>query len=88
MDAILSVDQSVLDNEGEAAPPLFIQDLMVNMKGDKRMATPQRRSRADFQDRIYQMTGRIPHDFVNNYSAPLSTPVYYDDSHPVSAAAR
>jgi len=87
MDAILSVDQSVLDNEGEAAPPLFIQDLMVNMKGDKRMATPQRRSRADFQDRIYQMTGRIPHDFVNNYSAPLSTPVYYDDSHPVSAAA-
>ena len=87
MDAILSVDESVSDNIGEAAPPLFIQDLIVNMKGDTRMATPQRRSRADFQDRIYQMTGRIPHDFVNNYSDPLSTPVYYDDSHPVSATA-
>lgn len=80
MDAILSVDESVSDNRGEAAPPLF-------MEGDTRMATPQRRSTADFQDRIYQMTGRIPHDFVDDYSDPLSTPVYYDDSHPVSATA-
>ena len=80
MDAILCVDQSVLDNRGEKAPPLFL-------KGDTRMLTPQRRSNANFQDRIYQMTGRIPHDFVNNYSAPLSTPIYYGDSHPVSATA-
>jgi len=87
MDAILCVDESVSDNRGEDAPPLFIQDLIVNMKGDKRMATPQRRSRADFQDRIYQMTGRIPHDFVDDYSDPQSTPVYYDDLHPVSATA-
>ena len=80
MDAILSVDESVSDNRGEAAPPLFL-------KGDERMHTPQRRSTADFQDSIYQMTGRIPHDFVDDYSDPLSTPVYYDDSHPVSATA-
>ena len=38
------------------------------------------------------MTGRIPHDFVKiedggDYSDPQSTPVYYDDSHPVSATA-
>jgi len=80
MDAILSVDESVSDNLGEAAPPLFL-------KGDRRMATPQRRSTADFQDSIYQMTGRIPHDFVDDYSPAQSTPVYYTDSHPVSPAA-
>ena len=80
MDAILSVDKSVKDNRGEDAPPLFL-------KGDKRMLTPQRRSKANFQDRIYQMTGRIPHDFVDDYSNPRSTRINYGDSHPVSAAA-
>ena len=80
MDAILSVDESVSDNLGEDAPPLFL-------KVDTRMPTPQRRSTADFQDRIYQMTGRIPHDFVDDYNRPHSTDVRYSDSHPVSATA-
>jgi hypothetical protein len=80
MDAILSVDESEKDSVGQDAPAIFLRD------NDARMHTPQRRSTADFQDRIYQMTGRIPHDFVDDYNVPRSTPVYYDDPHPIPAA--
>ena len=79
MDAILSVDESESDDLGKAAPPLFL-------KGDERMPTPQRRSTADFQDSIYQMTGRIPHDFVDDYNKPLSTRVYYSNPVPPAVA--
>jgi hypothetical protein len=81
LDAILSVDESAPDTRGVDAHPIFLRP-----SDSGRMHTPQRKSEAYFSDRIYQMTGRIPHNFVDHYNPPLSTPVYYSDPHPVPPA--
>ena len=81
MDAMLSVlEAPVADNRGVDAAPLFLN-------GSERMAHPVRRSTAEFEDRVYQMTGRIAHDFSGDYYTPRGTAIWYDDPHPMSPAA-
>lgn len=75
-DATLSVLDSVTDQEGEDVASLFYHN-------NKRRSYMARQAGADFEDRIFQTTGRIEFNYKNDFSKNTDR-IYYSNGHPVN----